>query len=89
MLALVLSMGANAQTSYKIEGNKIVAVSNKKETKPARDTGYVYSVNGIDYPVYISERGALFIIRKNKTTGKEYRASLPKEAREELKRRMK
>lgn len=93
MLALVLSTGANAQStpSYKIEGTRIVVADKAKshEAKPATKTAYVYSKGGVDYPVYQSAKGALFIIRTSAKSGKEYKQYLPKEMQEELKKRIK
>lgn len=41
----------------------------------------------IEYNIYISERGAAFIYRKSKKTGKIYRQYLPKEVAQTIRKR--
>ena len=74
---LSLNFGLNAQTVQKTkEGNYIAVVAPKIDDK-AKDTGKTYTdTKGNVYPVYISAKGKLFVIRVSKNTGKEYKQYL-------------
>lgn len=60
----------NAQGNY-------VAVSNQKVKTPDKDTGKTYTDSkGVVYKVYITSTNRLYILRKSKKTGKEYKQYL-------------
>lgn len=69
-----MSFAACGQTVYEIEGDKLVKVITKK-AKPIK-TSIVYKTKDTVYPVYKSSRGAYFINRKSKRSGKIYKQYL-------------
>ena len=73
---LGLFFGLNAQTVQKTkEGNYIAVVASKIDDK-AKDTGKTFTdTKGNVYPVFISAKGKLFVIRISKG-GKEYKQYL-------------
>ena len=75
LFAAILSL--NAQTVQKTsDGNYIAVVASKMAEKP-KDTGKTFTdQQGNKYPVFISAKGKLFVIRVSKNTGKEYRQYL-------------
>lgn len=61
------------------KGNTFEQVSKKKTKETYKATPYTYvASDGNKYPIYVSEKGKYFIIRKSAKTGKEYRQYLPK-----------
>lgn len=82
-LIIAASINSFAQESksvdFKQEGKNIVVASTKKKKSAPKDTGFTYEIDGIKYPVYQGGKGALFIKRVSKNTGKEYTYYLPKE----------
>lgn len=72
-LLLMLSSTMKAQNA-KItkDGNYISIPSNKKSASLTGKTFTDVDKN-ISYPVYVTDKGKLFIIKKSKKTGKEYR----------------
>ena len=79
LFAVILSLnfGLNAQTVQKTsDGNYIAVVASKIDDK-AKDTGKTFTTSkGEVFPVFISAKGKLFVIRTSKNTGKEYRQYL-------------
>ena len=76
VILLLLTAGATAQTTtpaYKIVGNEIVSTAEAKQTAPAIKTNLTHTIKGVKYPVFKSAKGAYFIVRISKKTGKEYR----------------
>ena len=59
-----------------------------EQTLKAKDTQTKYTwedKDGNKYPIFITKRGACYIIRVSKKTGKEYKYYLPKEVQEQIK----
>lgn len=83
-IALLLTMGAQAQTRHQINGNNIVAVSRAKQKKEAQKTEYTYTIKGKTYEVYKGAKGSYYIIRTSAKTGKEYKYYLPKDVQQML-----
>lgn len=78
VILLLLTAGATAQQAepaYKIVGNEIVKkkTASARTTAPAIKTNLTHTIKGIKYPVFKSAKGAYFIVRISKKTGKEYR----------------
>ena len=76
---ILLSLAGFAQEDkgYRIEGNKVVKVGGTKAAKQEPiSTGLVYTSRGVDYPVMKSSRGAYFVVRVSKKSGKEYKQYL-------------
>ena len=79
LLAVILSLnfGLNAQTVQKTKEGNYIAVSKPGIDDKAKDTGKTFTDSkGNVYPVFISAKGKLFVIRISKTTNKEYRQYL-------------
>lgn len=90
-LAILLTIGAQAQTQqkYQINGNNIVAVSQAKQKKEAQKTTYTYTIKGKTYEVYKGAKGSYYIIRTSAKTGKDYKYYLPKDVQQMLKAKTK
>lgn len=86
-IAMLLTIGAQAQTQqkYQINGSNIVAVA--KQKKEAQKTSYTYTIKGKTYEVYKGTKGSYYIIRTSGKTGKEYKYYLPKDVQQMLKTR--
>lgn len=82
LVALTLSVASNADVvktgnTFKVE--KATSVNQDTETK------YKWQdKEGKEYPIYITKKGAYYIIRVSKKTGKEYKYYLPKEVKEQI-----
>ena len=79
ILAAILSLnfGLNAQTVQKTKEGNYIAVSKPGIDDKAKDTGKTFTdTKGNVYPVFISAKGKLFVIRVSKNTGKEYKQYL-------------
>jgi len=73
MIMATLACSAQQQVKQNSDGN-YVAVATKSESKP---TGKTFTdKDGKKYPVYITKTGKLFVMKRSKKTGKEYRAYL-------------
>lgn len=79
LLCFILLGGIAAHGQEVIrKGNTFEQVSKKKQKETYKLTPYTYvAADGIKYPIYLSNNGKYFIIRKSKKTGKEYRQYLP------------
>ena len=79
LLTVILSLnfGLNAQTVQKTKEGNYIAVKAAETTEKAKDTGKTFTdTKGNVYPVFISAKGKLFVIRISKNTGKEYKQYL-------------
>lgn len=59
-------------------GNNFVQVDSAYANRPLK-TKYTWEIKGIKYPIYMSSKGKVYIIKKSKSTGKEYKYYLPEE----------
>ena len=92
MLALVLSMGANAQSkpNFKIDGNRIVTVKTERKAAESVKTSFTFSTgDGVELPVYRTSNGSYYVLRTSKKTGKQYKQYLSKDMKNELDKRIK
>jgi hypothetical protein len=44
--------------------------------------------DGVSYPIYVTKKGACYIKRVSKNSGKEYKYYLPKEVQEQIKKEL-
>lgn len=70
-MLFLFSIGVTAQTTYKVEGTKLVANTAIKKT--AELSIYTIDIKDVTYPVYITSTGKYYILRTSKKTGKEYK----------------
>ena len=62
-----------------------------EQTSKASDTQTKYTwedKEGNKYPIYITKKGACYILRTSKKTGKEYKYYLPKDIQETIKKEL-
>ena len=75
---------ADAQTTYKQEGNVFSSVKTTK-TVTSDKTPYTWKDSkGKEYPIYVSSTGSCYVIKVSSKTGKEYRQYLGPEISEEI-----
>lgn len=75
---------ADAQTTYKQEGNVFSSVKTTK-TVTSEKTPYTWKDSkGKEYNIYISQSGSCFVIKVSYKTDKEYRQYLGPEISEEI-----
>ena len=79
-LALVVLLSTSAfcqtQVTTNASGN-YVSVSKPRASAEGKDTGKTYTDSkGLVYKVYVNSNGKLYIMRKSKKTGKEYKQYL-------------
>ncbi len=85
LIMFTLSMSSFAE--IKREGNNFKV----EQTSKASDTQTKYTwedKEGNKYPIFITKRGACYIVRVSKKTGKEYKQYLPKDIRETIKKEL-
>lgn len=84
LVALSMSVASYADIvrdgdTFKVE--KTISVNQDTKTK------YTWEdKEGNKYPIYITKRGACYVLRISKKTSKEYRYYLPKEIQEQIKK---
>jgi hypothetical protein len=84
-LLLISSNFAKAET--KREGNTFKT----EQTSTSNDTQTKYTwedKEGKQYPIYITKKGACYVKRISKKTGKEYKYYLPKDVQETIKKEL-
>lgn len=87
LVALLMSVASYADVvrngdNFKVE--KTASVNQNTKTK------YTWEdKEGNRYPIYISKKGACYVIRTSKKTGKEYKYYLPKDIQETIKKELK
>lgn len=78
LCVLLALFGITGNAKVKREGNNFKV----EQTSKASDTQTKYTwedKDGNKYPIYITKRGACYVLRTSKKTGKEYKQYLPKE----------
>lgn len=76
---------ADAQTTYKQEGNTFSSVKVTKSTVTPEKTQFTWKDSkDKEYPIYISSTGSCFVIKTSSKTGKEYRQYLGPEISEAI-----
>lgn len=86
MLALLLGSSASYAELVK-EGNTFSEQTTYEE--PYKELPFTYKDSkGIEYKLYQSKKGSLYIIKTSKKTGRQYRQYLPKEKQEQIKQHL-
>lgn len=86
LIMLTLSMSSFAQV--KREGDTF-KVEQSSRTSQGEKTKYTWEdKEGNKYPIYITKRGACYVLRTSKKTGKEYKYYLPKDIQETIKKEL-
>ena len=83
-LLIVLTMSVIGYADIVRNGDtfKVETTSANKDTK----TKYTWEdKEGNKYPIYITKKGACYVLRVSKKTGKEYKYYLPKDIQETIK----
>lgn len=85
ILCMLLALfSINIHAEVKREGNTFKV----EQTSKASDTQTKYTwedKEGNKYPIFITKKGACYILRTSKKTGKEYKYYLPKEIQAQIK----
>lgn len=85
LLALFCSV---AHAEIKRDGDTFKVETTKTAT-PDTQTKFTWETkDGTKYPVYVTKKGAFYILRVSKKSGKEYKYYLPKEVQEEMKKEL-
>lgn len=72
-VALCFADNLFAQNVVKGKDGNYTAIAPKKEKDKAKATGQTYTDNkGTVYPVYLTDKGKIFVVRLSLKTGKEY-----------------
>lgn len=86
----LLTLAASGQ-NYTRNGKEFSSVRKERTSSVSegKKTGYTWKDSkGNVYDIYISERGACYILRTSSKTGKVYKSYLPKEISTEIKKEM-
>lgn len=87
-LLVVLLMGTASYAGVVRNGDTF-KVEKTTSVNQDRLTGYTWEdKDGNLYPIYITKKGACYILRISKKTGKEYKYYLPKEIQETIKQEL-
>lgn len=80
-ISMMLALGVNNSSIYAEtvkSGNKFTQVANKKSSGKEVKTEYIYEDSkGVEYPIYMSATGKVYIKRVSEKTGKGYKQYLP------------
>ena len=90
LLALVvLIIGAVGQINAKVVRNGNIFEVTQTTSQSDVQTPYTWKdKDGKTYPIYISKKGACYIKRISKKTGKEYKYYLPKETQKQIRKEL-
>lgn len=86
-LLIVLTMSVIGYADIVRDGDtfKVETTSVNKDTK----TKYTWEdKEGNKYPIYITKKGACYVLRVSKKTGREYKYYLPKDIQETIKKEL-
>lgn len=86
LVALLMSVASYADVVRDGDNFKV-----EKTTSVNQDTKTKYTwedKEGNKYPIYITKRGACYVFRTSKKTGKEYKYYLPKDIQETIKKEL-
>lgn len=85
-LLVALSMSAASYADVVREGNVFISQTTSVKEK---ETGVYYQdKDGVQYIIYASPKGSLYIKRISKKTGKEYKYYLPKDVQAQIKKEL-
>lgn len=88
ILCMLLALfSINIHAEVKREGNTFKV----EQTSKASDTQTKYTwedKEGNKYPIFITKKGACYVLRTSKKTGKEYKYYLPKDIQETIKKEL-
>lgn len=85
-LLVALSMSVASYADVVREGNVFVS---QTTTVKEKETGVYYQdKDGVQYIIYVSPNGSLYIKRISKKTGKEYKYYLPKDIQKTIKKEL-
>ena len=85
-LLVALSMSVASYAGVVKEGNVYVQTTT---TVKEQETGVYYQdKDGIQYIIYVSPKGSLYIKRISKKTNKEYKYYLPKDIQKQIKKEL-
>lgn len=85
ILLALFCITANAEVKREGDTFKV------EQTLKANDTQTKYTwedKDGNKYPIFITKRGACYVLRTSKKTGKEYKYYLPKDIQETIKKEL-
>ena len=87
-LLVALSMSVASYAGVVRHGNTFV-VENTTSVNQDTKTQFTWQdKDGNIYPIYITKKGACYVIRTSKKTGKEYKYYLPKDIQEIIKKEL-
>ena len=85
LIMLTLSMSSFAEVKREGDTFKVEQTSKASDTK----TKYTWEdKEGNKYPIFITKKGACYVLRTSKKTGKEYKQYLPKDVQETIKKEL-
>lgn len=89
IILTVLIMGAVGTTCFAEVVRTGNTFSVEQTTQADTQTPYTWKdKDGKTYPIYITKKGACYIKRTSKKTGKEYKYYLPKETQAQIKKEL-
>lgn len=85
LIIAIFSLTSTAEVKREGDTFKVEQTAKASDTK----TKYTWEdKDGNKYPIYITKRGACYIIRTSKKTGKEYKYYLPKDIQDKIKQEL-
>lgn len=85
ILLALFSININAEVKREGDTFKVEQTSKASDTQ----TKYTWEdKEGNKYPIFITKKGACYILRTSKKTGKEYKYYLPKDIQETIKKEL-
>lgn len=90
LLTVLMLLSINIMKAQIIrDGNDFKVVKATRELKSNTKTIYTWTdKDGNIFPIFITNRGACYILKTSKKTGKEYKYYLPKEIQETIKKEL-
>lgn len=85
MLLALFSINIHAEVKREGDTFKVEQTSKASDTQ----TKYTWEdKEGNKYPIFITKKGACYVLRTSKKTGKEYKYYLPKDIQETIKKEL-
>ena len=85
LLSALFCITVNAEVKREGDTFKVEQTDKEKDTK----TKYTWEdKQGNKYPIFITKRGACYVLKTSKKTGKEYKYYLPKDIQTQIKQEM-
>lgn len=84
-IVLMFSFCTASSKAVQREGNTFKIEKSTGKSSDSEKTPYIWEDSkGMKYPIFMTDSGACYVIKKSQKTGKEYKYYIPKEVRQTI-----